>query len=373
MPQSLRKACHACTQAKRRCVPQLPSCERCAKKQILCVYDLEPVTNETGLIPRARTVSDSGLISPTNIPAQSEKNGEFRIIYGSVGAARDASIAAVRNGEGFDSGAARPMLMADDGCADWLIRFFTQVAQNGIEGKATPFIHPMVLREATAISSPSSPYSYRSLSSDLSSPKTSLTYHSSLNDRLIEIHNLIILALQHLLIEKPKNKQLDEVENIIVRMFSSTRSMWQSSYDHLQSIVPGWLAWTTAESIRRSMFAAVMIRGLWYATANGYCYYEPFFESLPFDPRAGVWEAASQEEWIHAVNNRGGGHTSLKSYNEFITMSDKYLSSEEDGEFQRMLFVAYHGANGIRALEELDKAKYLGRSSSDFQSPRINR
>jgi hypothetical protein len=45
MPPSLRKACHACANAKRRCVPQLPQCSRCRDRGLVCTYDLEPVTN----------------------------------------------------------------------------------------------------------------------------------------------------------------------------------------------------------------------------------------------------------------------------------------------------------------------------------------
>ncbi|RFU27681.1 hypothetical protein B7463_g8663, partial [Scytalidium lignicola] len=43
MPPSLRKACQACTRAKRRCRPELPKCDQCFKKGIDCNYDLEPL------------------------------------------------------------------------------------------------------------------------------------------------------------------------------------------------------------------------------------------------------------------------------------------------------------------------------------------
>ncbi|KAJ9663851.1 hypothetical protein H2198_000611 [Neophaeococcomyces mojaviensis] len=348
MPQSLRKACHACTQSKRRCAPQLPACERCVKKRIPCVYDLEPVTRDT-----VRPASND-LGSITDVVGGGIKD-ELKIVYDSVCAARDASAAAMANGADFSSKAARPMLMANDEFAGWLFAFFVQVAKDGIAGKGSPFVHSWVLKNSRSpLDVRTHDCSTTDIDADAGTPstRTELTIAA----RLSEIHNLVILSLKRLLLEKPSTKQSVEVEHTITQMFSSTRSLWTISNQMSDNFTP-WESWVMAESIRRAMFAAIMVRGLWYATANGYCYYEPFFESLPFDPRAGAWEAMSEDEWGTAIERHGGEHTKLKSYHEFITMAGTKLNPEEDGDFQRMLFVAYHGSNGIRALEELDKGQ----------------
>lgn len=104
------------------------------------------------------------------------------------------------------------------------------------------------------------------------------------------------------------------------------------------------------------MFAAIMLRGLWFAAVNGFCYYEPFIESMPFDPRAGLWEVATQKDWQEQVARYGGQDTQLKSWHEFIAAEQPELDLDEDGAFQRLLFVGFHGPPGIRALEKIDKS-----------------
>jgi len=279
---------------------------------------------------------------------------ELKIIYDSVRTARDASATAMANGQGVDSAAARPMVMSNGEHTSWLLNFFSQVARNAMAGRGSPFVHPRVLHEGDSLSQLlTSAGLTAGLELDGNSPvgNAARTTIACLKD----IHNLTILSLKHLLLEKPTNKQDATVEGIVTRLFSSTRSLWSAPPIQLDERCAPWESWLVAESIRRSMFAAIMVRGIWYVMANGYCYYEPFFESLPFDPRAGIWEATCAEEWVTAVHTRGGAHTKLKSYHEFITMSGLNLDSEEDGKFQRMLFVAYHGNNGIKTLEKLDK------------------
>ena len=102
------------------------------------------------------------------------------------------------------------------------------------------------------------------------------------------------------------------------------------------------------------MFAAIFVRGLYMAAINGYVEYEPYFESIPFDPRAGLWEAQNEQDWTQLISRHGGDHTILKSYHEFIEAEGLHMSPAEDGRFQRLLFASYHGPQGIRILRDLD-------------------
>lgn len=340
MPPSLRKACQACTKSKRRCIPQLPACERCAKKHIPCIYDLEPVV-QSQPPPQYQDNDQSNGSTP-----QSIGGGQLNIVYSDVETAREASIAALASGEGMGSAAARPMLMTDGDSAHWLIAFFTQVARDGLDGKSSPFIHACSFRQPF-------PAADSREESAMTCKANKERWH--LQRRLEEVHNLTTQALDRLLLEKPSSKKDLEVERLVVDMFSATHSLWTSAPKQLDDTFDPWEAWIVGESIRRSMFAGIMVRGIWHVAAYGHVYYEPFYESLPFDPRADLWEATSAEEWEEAIRKYGGQHTKLKSYHEFITTTGTKLNPEEDGAFQRMLFVCYHGSNGIRTIEELDE------------------
>lgn len=266
------------------------------------------------------------------------------MVYTSVQTARDVSIAALASGQTAASAAAKPMLMTDGEHLQWLVAFFSQAARDGLEGRPSPFVHHRIAQ--------------LKLSTFQHAPDTlweGQVECSNLGERVSGIHSLITQSLNRLLLDKPSNKKDPEVENLVTRMFTAARSLWQEAPTNLDEVFGPWEAWLVAESIRRSMFAAIFIRGFWHAAANGYIFYEPFFESLPFDPRAGLWEAESSGEWQELISKYGGEHTKLKSYHEFITTTGSKLDAEENGAFQRMLFVCYNGLGGIRALQELDK------------------
>ena len=229
------------------------------------------------------------------------------------------------------------MLMSNGELTQWLLAFFSQAARDGLEGKSSPFVHSCIFRQQFSASSWDAVTSQARL---------------QLLQRLEDIHELTTQTLSRLLLEKPSNKKDAEVESLIVRLFSASQSLWTSAPKELNDDFGLWESWVVAESIRRSMFAAIMVRGLWHAAAHGHVYYEPFFESMPFDPRANLWEATSSEGWEEAIRKTGGQHTQLKSYHEFITTTGTKLNPEEDGVFQRLLFVCYHGSRGIQALEE---------------------
>jgi len=235
------------------------------------------------------------------------------------------------------------MLMSTGEQTQWLLAFFSQVARDGLEGKFSPFVHSCIFQQR---------FSASSCHAVTAQACGTAQARLQLLQRLEDIHELTTQTLSRLLLDKASNKKDAEVESLIVRLFSDTQSLWTSAPKELNNDFGFWESWVVAESIRRSMFAAIMVRGLWHAAAHGHVYYEPFFESMPFDPRTDIWEAKSSEEWEEAIRKTGGQHTQLKSYHEFITTTGTKLNPEEDGVFQRLLFVCYHGSRGIRALEE---------------------
>lgn len=339
MPPSLRKACHTCVAAKRKCNPQLPACDRCIKRQISCVYDLEPITHSEINKPGLDRIANNGI----------ENNGDdtqqFHIVYDSVPNARDASASAMASGLSSDSPAAHPLLTADGETTVWLLKWFTQVAQDGVDGNVSPFVHSRVIDGIKGAGR------FDVSRSCLQKEDAVLI--------LAEICHLINRALHRLLIDKPSIRRDFETEQVVQRLFSTAHSLWSTADTLDLRHLGSYDAWSIAESIRRSMFAAIFVRGIWSVASSGYCHYEPFLESMPFDPRAGLWEAETEAAWSTIIDERyQSEHTQLKSWHEFTEdANSKHLSHDEDGRFQRMLYVSFHGSNGIRWLDELDQQR----------------
>lgn len=361
-PQSLRKACHACTRAKRRCTPQLPSCDRCAKKSIPCVYDLEPVSRSW---PDQREVLSSerqqdlagcgsGVRRGRGLDAGKDEGQEdLKIVYHSVKSAREASITAMASGHHAESAATHPKLVGTPQLTAWVLGFFADVVRDAQMDRGTPFVHAHILHTTE-----------REQTDETSTTK--IEYFR----RITRIHHLTIQSLT-MLLNKSRNKSSDmDLGNLVAEAFTSTHQIWISPPETFDTSLIPWETWLLAESIRRSMFAAVMIKGLLSFVRTGYVTYEPFFESCPFDPRAGLWEATSEEEWETVLKKHGGEHTKLKSYDEFVrgeraestTDTDSgsapsaeitsRLNPNEDGAFQRLLFLCYHSDAGIQHLSE---------------------
>lgn len=318
------------------------------------MYDLEPVAQSQSALSREDELSSYNVSGA----AETTSHQMFPIVYDSVPNARDASASAIASGLSSKSAAAHPLLMADGNTAMWLIKWFTEVAvsaRNRREGAVSPFVHGRVI---SVLAEMEKPGGVRKAASARFEDCDSQSQKDNAASTLAEINDLINTTLQRLLLGKPSIRREAETERLVQHLYSVTYTLWSNAetldLQHLQPCD----AWRLAESIRRSMLAAIFVRGIWSVMGSGYCHYEPFLESLPFDPRAGLWEAESDENWSTIVGQKYRGvHTQLKSWHEF-TEACEQLSVDEDGQFQRMLYVSFHGSDGIRWLEELDLRKY---------------
>lgn len=316
----------------------LPACTRCASRGITCVYDLQPVLREHES-DSPSTATTTGTTSTPVAGEPSKENFTFTLVYSSVEAARQASIAAVA--EGHD---ARPLLMTDSGVSAFIVRTFADIARDGLASKGSPFIHRKIFRHELLMHH----------CDDVAAERDTIRGKIQ---ALAQIHSLITLLLKKLLIERVSVKGDDAVEETVLQLFTMSRQLWEEPQtQYIQQLAP-FEAWIVAESIRRAMFAAVFVRAFWWKATQGVVHYEPFFESLPFDPRAALWSAQTSEEWHGEVAQSGGAATRLVSYHEFIETSGGVLRSEQDGIFQRVLFVSYFGSPGILQLERLDSGR----------------
>ncbi|KAK5057607.1 hypothetical protein LTR84_011607 [Exophiala bonariae] len=126
--------------------------------------------------------------------------------------------------------------------------------------------------------------------------------------------------------------------------------------EHLSSDLSPWQAWVIAESCRRTFLALQWITGMVELCQSGYCSYQPFVESLPFDARTGLWEAETEAEWNSALEAHRRieldpnsstankpAESSLVSWCEFIESAGPSPRPRFDGMLQRLLLVAYYG------------------------------
>ncbi|KAI1459820.1 hypothetical protein F4805DRAFT_32650 [Annulohypoxylon moriforme] len=69
-----RKACAACTKAKRPCSKRWPRCDRCERKNVPCRY---PPVNQTA---RDYAVADGGFVAAENIPTSAEESFPIHVV-----------------------------------------------------------------------------------------------------------------------------------------------------------------------------------------------------------------------------------------------------------------------------------------------------
>ena len=132
MPQSLRKACHACTEAKRRCTPQLPKCPRCLEKGLACTYDLEPVSNHSAMTSKSFPVEEYG-------PAERPLDRVFH----SVASAHFASMQSYGpNGFDLKDGL---LMISNLETFSLALEHFRPIPVRTVRHQSTPFVHARIL------------------------------------------------------------------------------------------------------------------------------------------------------------------------------------------------------------------------------------
>ncbi|KIW68848.1 hypothetical protein PV04_04768 [Phialophora macrospora] len=340
MPVSLRRACHACAKAKRRCVPELPQCPRCVARGLQCTYDLEPVTNMgTQSLERHPSTQYARSIFPCAwMPVRT-------MLFDSAGAAHKAIVEFFTplRCEGNPPVLANPSLLA-------LVteRFLKTIPQLTFQQQSTFYVHRQILLAGASFVG-LGPWD------DRPQPVLSPTFLDTVQGHLLtlDIESSTFehfLAAFHYLVAVLLARTLDahqnrgEIPHLLRDLWTKWRERLCAKLPRtLSSDLSAWQAWYTAESARRSLLCVIFIDGMLEVADKGYCSYRPLVESLPFDARTGLWEAETEEEWLAAVAAHGNTHSSLVSWAEFIESGSMKPRSEYDGAFQRMLLVIHFG------------------------------
>ncbi|KIW89485.1 uncharacterized protein Z519_09641 [Cladophialophora bantiana CBS 173.52] len=339
MPPSLRKACHACTTAKRRCVPQLPQCSRCAERGLPCSYDLEPVTNletKSSRQPHPTTQSACQPVPP--------------VIFDSVASAHEAAVRSYTSG-GHEM---LPVMANPDTVFLVVERHLKSIPLLTFQQRSTPYIHCQVLLAS------------KRTSADLGLPEVdssrpisglNTAFLQTMQQHLLSLeieqltfteflsafHELAAILLSFIL-KLDRSSRKAQLPQIVLDLWKTwTRHLHMTLPQTLSSNLSAWHAWCIAESTRRTLLYIILIDGMVEVAQQGYCHYRPLVESLPFDARTGIWEADAEEEWQAAVAAHGGLESRLISWAEFIGIGGPEPRREYDGMLQRMLLIIQFG------------------------------
>lgn len=363
MPTSLRRACHACIVAKRRCQPQLPQCSRCLEKSIPCTYDLEPLAEASPFIQPASQGFKPHDDQQT--PSQHHQQSSFAIFDN----AASAQQAAIRGMQLESQGVTPPelrMVAADQELIPWFVGQIMQIPDVIIRNKSSPFVHAQLYQEDADSLARMQHISrlYKSTSRTsaeevilLPSKNVQLQQLTSIDIRhlppsgiLKAVHELALYLTIYLGNNLPARYE-SEVQQYPDLLVGWIEYLWTATKDPSNHDSSQWHSWLVAESARRSIIACHFIKAAISIIRSGYCLYVPFLESVPFDTRMGVWEATSEDSWQSAVTKHGGQPEVLTSFREFIESSQDLSHIREEGVFQKILLMLFYGKRARQAME----------------------
>lgn len=336
-PTTLRKACHHCIAAKRRCIVNLPRCARCSKKGLQCSYDLEPLAAAT----------------------REEQPPPCR--GGRVGGAPAAHCLLQRlSAMGEDQDQPEPPIVSrheDREGIEYVIWVLRLVPSFVMRKLPSVFIHPK-LRWTTSRTTEENP---------LDVAVDEIGNLPNIGPRHKRFQDLVRVDHGH---DAPENF-LSAVQALMLYLVSfmfccdaDVQEAARPYFTHLlqwtddlemraQNIttkgLSPWQGWLFGESTRRTIltahiFTCIFFRHQYEPSAN-----KVRMEALPFDARIGLWQAETPQAWIAAAGERRGQDvkTELVSWHEFSTGCPT-ISMETDGDmFLSMMLVSHNGRSSL--------------------------
>jgi hypothetical protein len=102
-----------------------------------------------------------------------------------------------------------------------------------------------------------------------------------------------------------------------VMLLSLGQRLYQQAPTQLRSRLSPRRAWLFAESVRRTIIVAFVLRGAYSLKKRNYSARTPFIDSLPFDMRTALWDA-SAESWTDAEGDPADSIVSLHQYSGML-------------------------------------------------------
>ncbi|KAI9929536.1 hypothetical protein ASPWEDRAFT_534080 [Aspergillus wentii DTO 134E9] len=289
---SLRRSCQACAKVKRRCDRLIPKCSRCSTKGINCEYVNAPLAaGMTSKIQKQKPIRAITSIPPS-LDMEILKTFEPSIVRFIVNGMRD-----------FPNAFARDV--------------------------KTSFIHPDLYDNlslpgpiqdlhiicASYNANPSSQLLCRVLKQKSAEIRRQAARASTFEDLLVCIQALV-LAQCILVFDRPENddQYLESTTNMLTGL---AWKLWQQAPIQLPHTLSPRRAWLLAESVRRTIIVAYILRSAYSFDKRNYSVRTPFIEALPFDVRTSLWDAPA-ENWEEAAVTSQSSMVSLREYSGML-------------------------------------------------------
>lgn len=311
-PFTLRRSCQACSRGKRRCDQRLPQCTRCMNRGVRCEYINAPmvVKHQPGVSAKPKTTRQSQYAPfhqiETSLRLEITKEFQASVIQFLVNSMQAFPATFITD--------RKTLFIHPDGY--W--HSMPGAVKNAFE-LCNIYVKSKFREKTDGV--------YIEVASLLREKSASFFFHfnhaSTFDELLGCAQSLIlmqcILVLQENDHEKYANNVSDALEGIAIRL-------WQQAPIQLPSMMNPRRAWLLAESVRRTIIIALVLRSAYSLNKRKRSARTPFVEALPFDLRTHLWDADPEEDWEPEA--------SLSSTENMISLYE-YSGALESGRFHQ--------------------------------------
>lgn len=364
-----RKACSECYRSRRSCDHRRPSCSRCLASQRTCIYSsqvrhrgTDECANDDAL---ANNVSQQGEDLGSGTPDSTSSYQELSALP-STSPAIQPQVESFASFDTINSAIEFPPIdLQVDRLEYETIKYCVKALQEFpallVRAGTTPFIHrsmlhgqgyPTILYDAFSACA-----SYLAMSEStervvfnildirtnqiLQAPQS-----SSLLENLARIQALTLLQSIRLFNGNIRQRALAEAQD---ELFEQLILVLQAHLAGLnRDFESSWSGWIIAESVRRTLVTAYMLRGVYSLLKNGYCTLSPLVSQMSFTAQSSLWDARTESDWNRRRRN---GKTYFVSCMDF---SDIILSGTQNDldDLGMMMLVTYRGYDSVMAWSQ---------------------
>ncbi|KAH8807205.1 hypothetical protein F5884DRAFT_856786 [Xylogone sp. PMI_703] len=325
---SRQKACDACVKGKRRCDRVLPSCSRCAAKDVVFSYGGSNTVSSAGV--EISDLDNSRLASDTIQYSIQEHDVETPQIL-------DPSLPKLPY-ESYQSNLDEP-------------DFETMVTQRLLSQAKTPFIHPELLHEGDCLYEPLQDAFcvcalYLNKTDRIIDSKSDalLSYAGnwSIAESLACVQAMILFQIIRLFDGDIRQRAIAEQQESVLTLWTAELRRRTRGYPSVAE--PSWHDWLFAESVRITILVSAMLKGIYDVVKNGHCVRHDDVTMLPFTAQAALWNAPSAYSWKRAFRDKEHYPVTQMCFDDIIS-SGKSSDVEDLG---LMMMVTYLGVDQVR-------------------------
>ena len=320
-PQTLRRVCQACARGKRRCDQRWPQCSRCLARGISCEYANVPLTG-----------NDAVVSIPSVRPALKKRLDRSPPKTTTTTAAAAAAAPLITPTIHYPLAMEIPKRYGQSIIA-LLVEGVSSIPLEFTQNMKTHFIHSELWpRRSRSGTLPPAPirdmYAVCQLYPRLHS---TTTFRTLLRQKTMYLYRQVLraasfeealasaqaLLLAQCMLIATDSPDAPYSESTSVMLLSLGQSLYQQAPTQLPSTLSPRRAWLFAESVRRTIIVAFVLRGVYSLKKRNYSVRTPFIDSLPFDMRTVLWDA-SADSWTDAEGDPADSIVSLHQYSGML-------------------------------------------------------